>query len=391
MISLFQNSFIQFQYFVIEIIIFIVSLSLILWGLKYFKFYITFIGICSGAILGFLIGSLVFRSQIGSTLGSIILGISFGYIAWSVQKIIVFINCGLIFSLIAIILSKVAGIEGGLIFIIGLIFFFAGGLLSFWMYEIIIIITFAVIGINNIFNLLYSNIFGFYTNPFAKWIVIEYIDHKFTYLLMLIIIILWSLYFQKRLSLKKTDDKQIRNNKKIFRFLTYYFTAILIFGFFLYGVKNYYVREMHDALFPFTDHYYFLIGFNFISWPFVTIITYYSFKIIKKIGTKVNEIYINRAFFYLISLIIGVIVLPSLNFITYTLKSISPLYLQSITMVEVIKHFTGFYKFYYSIPIELAITKFIFSIILFPTFLTYFLLKFMEDKKNDLENNSSLQ
>ena len=136
-----------------DLIKLILGTFFILFGLKYFKITVIFSGIFTGFIIGLLIGLIL---QFDLFLAGIIFALIFGFLAWPFQKLIVYVFCGLVCSILGVIIGLGGGFPFNAIIILFLIFFTIGVWLAVKFYEIIIIITFSFAGSQIIFNTYYS-------------------------------------------------------------------------------------------------------------------------------------------------------------------------------------------------------------------------------------------
>ncbi|PLX23956.1 MAG: hypothetical protein C0599_03260 [Salinivirgaceae bacterium] len=255
--------------FIIGIIIAFIGLALVLFGKQLFKYYIILCGILLGVLIGGIVGGAIDLRE-GVIPGMIIGGIFLGIIAWPIHKVFVFIISGTLIGLVCTILSGLLGVEGNGLVTVFILFFIAGGVLTLYFYDYLIIIIMAISGAQLIFNATYYNSFDFFSrrrpnlNYFFDDLINYYTEHYIELLFFIVSFTLLALLFQKFLNPNIEKNIQNKPRKRIFRNTTY---VIILLYILIGSIKyllwyNYQVRDYsYDAMPALT----YFVGLQFVT------------------------------------------------------------------------------------------------------------------------------
>ncbi len=331
-----------------EIILLAAGMLLLLWGLRIFKIYIICGGVMIGTVVGLTIGLYSQQSEMNLMIITLVGALGGGIIAWPMQKTFVLLLTGLFSALTGAAVVYALGLSTDNWQTTGLIAFTVGGLIALILFDYIIIILMAFSGAQLIFwrdhlELLIIRRDMIRNFDFSNYInsIIHVVEQNLFYFLFLsLIFILFAIYFQKRQKVKSGDTEDNQRKKTIFRRTTYILMFILLVAW------PYAESELSKQTYP-------LIGYDFLSWPFVVIIT--SFFIFRLKKTKIRPLHSIPVRFILL-IIFGLTIVP---FIGCLVDLISRLYPD-------IHRFTEFYAGFNRTGTLLRIYKIIYSAVLFP-------------------------
>lgn len=366
---------------VFGMITYLIGIAVILWGKRIYKFYLCFMGILLGAGLGFLIGFLIGRSFDAAIVMAFFLGAILGPLALLLHKLYVFIIAGLTGGTLSALIFSVLGLSGEQIITIGLIFFISVGLLVLKFYDHILVIIMAYTGaslIYNSVNFLYMNQSGkvyYYSFIGLLRTLIDILIYNWSgFLYILFLMILFALYFQLRMEVKKEDDIKVISNKFIFRKITYLYASLIIIDLLSnYPIKSEITRFISD-----------IINCGFLNFGFLAMSSFLFIRYIIPLIEKISFIPGLKFKRFLALVIFGLAVIPVISGIIYGILFTVGRY--SMTFFEAM---VFDYKMLFHETLVVALAKWIFHGLLLPGLL--YKIAFTTEKSGEITVLNSLE
>lgn len=237
-----------------------VAFSIILWGLKLFKIYITLIGFLLGALVVAVLGGILWHTEDAVWIAGLVLAFVGAAVAWPLQKLFVFILAGLMTVALGLALLGAAGLGMNQWPIAALVLFLVGGAVALSLYEYFIIISLSFGAARTVFDVPASPrtlLRGNLTDLRGQ--VEFYAEHLAVFLLVISVFVLFSLYFQKGIVAKDEDDNSRKEAAATFRRMAVTCCVIGLAAFVLGRAYGTYGEIV--------------LGLDILSWPAVALIS----------------------------------------------------------------------------------------------------------------------
>jgi len=203
-----------------------VGFGLILYGMKFFKVYLFINGLAIGALVGSVLGGIIFGRD-GALPFAVVMAIIVGILTIHFYKIMTSISGGGVCGFIGIILSISVGLDS--IWVPFIVFFIAGLAITYYLYDYVIIALVAALGVNLMYVgtvivlwLIYMDLSSF--DP-----IMEYVLHSgevgiMYYIVLLVVNVYLAILYQKKFSL--SNSRADKDSVVLFRR-----TCITLLGF----------------------------------------------------------------------------------------------------------------------------------------------------------------
>lgn len=330
---------------IINILTCALAVAFVLWGLRLFKVYIIFIGVVFGGALGFVLGALIGHNNAAALAGAVCLAIVGGFIAWPLQKVLVFIAVGAAAALLGVAVAAALKAPPDTWWVIGVILFILGGLAALALYELCVIIMLSFGAAQNVFQALLPG--PAWRLPLEQMLRL-YAQHIWAFLLITTLYVGFGLCFQRVFEYSPQDDQQERTLKALYRRATYLIAGLALLAYLANTLAPVGVRP-----------WYYILGANLISWPLIALVTTLALVFFRRLGRGLlGSPWLQAAF----SLGVGLVVMPLCDWLLTSL-----LLLQMRPPV--------FYYLFVEGPPWIIAVKWIYSCLVFPALFFFGVLR----------------
>lgn len=223
---------------------FMVAAAFILWGLQIYKVIVILIGMALGFFLGNLIGLRIERTQEAALVGGFLGMIVSGLLAWPLQKVYVAFLAGIAGALIAATIAAGLDIPLDGIKTLAVIGFLVSCVLSFLIFEYVVVAFMALSAAGTIFRFSERPAFpkprisfGFDLEEYMHSILDAFAARFWMWFVTIVICVGFALLFQKFWAPRESDDDSARIFKQTFRRTTYLLVGFALVGLFFHNIR----------------------------------------------------------------------------------------------------------------------------------------------------------